>query len=566
MKNHVANTHEGFIHCVRAGCKANPTLEDSQENHDFNFHNKGEFECQVCSKRFVRDHMLVEHVRKEHEEMEINTVKCQLCPKEFANMTSLSQHNRFHANENKKIQCNKCNKKFLPGSHEVCNYKVKGSFKEEEVESCGYKNCHLFGSASSMKSHREKVHNYETFAHKFESVLCGKNGTKATVLPNALICLKCGIEKTKHEEIVTHIQDHIKNGEQSMKTGNAFCVRCQRHYYGISIGNHGCKSIYVDANGEKVRSVTDSLIIAALETCTKNNKSLFKEVRGQTWKKYAIFPGKMIILNGEDCILVGDILEGFKMLDGKKAAKMTKVESLMQAVMYEESLALCNSKYSSNGHTYGDCYRCLALQIKLDENKIKKQNYPNIEKNMPIGMLVEASKTNYRSKIKISNIESGFWCDKCGHSFENEEVLQAHTKIHEKAYKEFKCDKCGRKFATKKQLTGHIKKEHSNGNHEVCDTCGKRFTGIQYLQLHKKRVHSGVVSKKSYKCQECPGGASSRDALKKHMNRYHDTNKRIFHVAPTSMCEVCGKAFWDANALEIHKRNEHKEILPLSQV
>ena len=96
-------------------------------------------------------------------------------------------------------------------------------------------------------------------------------------------------------------------------------------------------------------------------------------------------------------------------------------------------------------------------------------------------------------------------------------------------------------FTTNGYLVIH-EKRHKNLKDYVCDFsgCGKSFVDTLSLNRHKAR-HS---TERKYTCGECGAKFKTSSTKSQHMKIHRE--HRLY-------CELCGKAFVHAHALEVHK-------------
>ena len=84
-----------------------------------------------------------------------------------------------------------------------------------------------------------------------------------------------------------------------------------------------------------------------------------------------------------------------------------------------------------------------------------------------------------------------------------------------------------------------------------CDECGKGFRNIHQTNRHKNSVHGGI---KNHHCPFCDLRYSRSDALKLHISKKHEKQRKKTHK-----CKLCDKAFVQPCSLSRHLKKSHKK-------
>ena len=140
-----------------------------------------------------------------------------------------------------------------------------------------------------------------------------------------------------------------------------------------------------------------------------------------------------------------------------------------------------------------------------------------------------------------------YTCDECGKSFEKENKLQKHLRIHERAkeqqdtnFKRFLCHICSKTFRQNTGLMFHMR-THTGYKPHVCKYCGRGFTSNSNCINHE-RTHTGD---RPFVCHFCSAAFAKSCTLKAHITTH--TGEANYH------CKTCGKSFRRLKYLKEHK-------------
>lgn len=119
---------------------------------------------------------------------------------------------------------------------------------------------------------------------------------------------------------------------------------------------------------------------------------------------------------------------------------------------------------------------------------------------------------------------------------------------------------CLSKFSTPQHLTRHKKTVHQNIKPFSCKVCHKNFSFKWNLKAHA-RIHdnksvsaSEVTDFQRFKCDECEGILSSKEALVAHVLEEH--GKRLDDSEIVS-CPICHRVCKNMQGMRIHKTRVH---------
>ncbi|XP_052060489.1 uncharacterized protein LOC127700844 [Mytilus californianus] len=192
----------------------------------------------------------------------------------------------------------------------------------------------------------------------------------------------------------------------------------------------------------------------------------------------------------------------------------------------------------------------------------------------------KSSHVNRHVRI-IHNKEKKYKCPTCEACFTTNESLQYHNKWHT-GVKDVECPHCDMKFLVHKNLRKHMNKHHpglitqrrKKTNYcEICDSIFTRKDRLEYHMLEKhpannpdrecricgqkfetdldctdhSNAHADMKKVPVAKCPHCPLYCSSKNNLKRHVDRVHLNIKKY-------LCNECGKRFKGRDAYLYHAK------------
>ncbi|XP_017077484.1 myoneurin isoform X2 [Drosophila eugracilis] len=151
--------------------------------------------------------------------------------------------------------------------------------------------------------------------------------------------------------------------------------------------------------------------------------------------------------------------------------------------------------------------------------------------------------------IQRVHMSKTFICDICSRSFAFGSQLAVHKRTHDEKHvaKPFVCEFCGKSFKQKIQMTTHVTAVHTKIRAFKCDMCTKDFLTKRDLKDHVK-AHLNIRDKV---CEVCEKAFTNANALVKH---------RHIHKEKTLQCPLCTTRFSERVSLGVHMRRTHKII------
>ncbi|CAG9766645.1 unnamed protein product [Ceutorhynchus assimilis] len=220
---------------------------------------------------------------------------------------------------------------------------------------------------------------------------------------------------------------------------------------------------------------------------------------------------------------------------------------------------------------------CQTCQIKF-ASRMKYNNHMSKHRNKACPVCAKQVRSAYLKKHMLVHIEAPVICEVCGVTCKNSISLRMHFVYYHNSA-QIICEDCGKSFKTKTKLMYHQRKDHIKERNHKCETCGKCFFEKIYLTKHinmkhmKLRPHiceycgKGFSGKHAlrthirqhtkeapYQCTFCKEGFRQRVSLRAHLRSRHNVQEKN-----DKFCDVCGKGFATAMALDVHARL-HAEI------
>ena len=115
-----------------------------------------------------------------------------------------------------------------------------------------------------------------------------------------------------------------------------------------------------------------------------------------------------------------------------------------------------------------------------------------------------------------------------------------------------KCEKCAYSTPFTACLKAHFKAVHDRTRDQKCDECDYAATTALLLRRHRMHVHQGIKRKERAKveCDKCDYTGTSGN-LRSHVKLVHDKIK-------DQVCDECGKGFSSKQELKYHTIKVHQ--------
>ena len=134
---------------------------------------------------------------------------------------------------------------------------------------------------------------------------------------------------------------------------------------------------------------------------------------------------------------------------------------------------------------------------------------------------------------------------------------------------QFACDKCTKTYPYASGLKQHVDMVHLKLKSFVCEQCGKGFNSRIQFNEHQALPSCNFMSGTDviFNCDKCRDTFDTlRGYIRHHQVMHGDFPPNLPKDSnlPTFMCDECPKIYLKQSALESHKKQVHRGILPKS--
>ncbi|KAL8591698.1 hypothetical protein ACOMHN_061790 [Nucella lapillus] len=527
LQNHVRSKHSTTKAYKCDTCSKPFSTQDAKRRHEkncgVNLSDRVKYQCTRCQRHFVTEHGYEKHkkldvcvVSKRAKDAVDNSIttnstgdaisdqkggafRCTVCPKSFAELSSLETHQRFLCGKGPgaaPYTCSECEKVFMRWMRFASHCRRHTGDRPHICSQCGAR----FSESDNLRKHE--------FRHRERSVnkcsLCEKRFGDKKVLSVHIMRVHCGLKPYKCNECekdfasAKHLSTHVRAVHRKEKRFK--CQVCEKGFF-----------------------------------------------RSEDWKKHMSLhtrPPKETASVRERRRSRGPVREHACNLCG---ATLNMI--LMRRHVEEQHPGFRLSE--AIGKTMVGCEICrreFCNSNSLDDHlKRRHSEGPKDFKCDQCDMCFFLAKDLKVHQIKHTD-DRPYVCEACGETFRWNASFREHKlRLHnprldppDDAGRRFACEDCGRRFMRHESLKFH-RMRHTGQFPCVCSKCGKGFPHITALRSHMS-CHSGADM--SFICDKCGAGFHYSSLLKGHIQRRHSPSPWL--------CYLCGRTQCSKNSLKLH--------------
>lgn len=198
-------------------------------------------------------------------------------------------------------------------------------------------------------------------------------------------------------------------------------------------------------------------------------------------------------------------------------------------------------------------FRCLKCNTHFSQRGIASHICVSVDQQVscvtldPGGLLLSES----QQKLLFKRPNKSIMCHKCGDTFGNLEKLRAHLELGHggggpAGARLFQCQMCPYSTNIQRSFKLHLCNHHGTDvgpKTYVCEVCGKGYSTRGGLNVHRQSRH---IRSRTFPCQHCPKTF--------YLRRYLDKHLKMHSGVRDYRCDACGHAFKSQSNLEFHRR------------
>ncbi|EAT46516.1 AAEL002290-PA [Aedes aegypti] len=490
--------------------------------------------CNLCEEGFLVQELLDRHMAQKHDDRD-RPFRCSECSKTYLTNGNLQEHIRM-AHSGVKFTCKECG----------INLSTKSSWKRHmqgHTEE-GY-TCELckekFSSHTVLAKHRRRVH--EKVQKNFICLECGSTyDDNASLREHRLShtdirrweCETCGMKFKRSHNLSVHRKTHLA---QKKPVPTIKCQECDEMFTTkMALAAHR----YV--HGRYVCKICKRTFEtqSGLMQHRKDDHKLIKHTGTECRTCHAKFQNSEELLEHRQELHANDpMLE----CDVCKARYPTPA-ALRTHQRYHDKVILYNCP---------NCPEAFNSQLLLDrhlkvDHKDKKNHICDLcGKGYPTKRQIAAHLIRHKNPNRSQSEPPGCHiCDMCGKEFRFRMTLKRHVFNTHTNQNTFKCDQCDKVLASAEGLKLH-QRSHSDDQSIMCELCGRSF-----LQPYRLKVHmeSHMREGNDYRCHICSRTCRDPQKLEIHMKLH--TGETQFH------CTQCQRYFVTKRHYKLHMQRIHE--------
>lgn len=213
--------------------------------------------------------------------------------------------------------------------------------------------------------------------------------------------------------------------------------------------------------------------------------------------------------------------------------------TLLKYLIFRENTQ--QKRKNKENQFYLRCTACYEIAATLEELEL---HYLSHDRKYDCPQCQEKFRCLYHCSLHTSeHYGKNFICCLCKKKCQCRTSLLIHINtVHLKRYL-FYCNKCGKGFNNKQVKIGH-EDWHKNDERYVCIVCQKKYCDSTQLIGHQRRTHNVTIPGAENSCAICKKAFRKKSALESHIRTVHQK----------SVCDICGKSFYNVDGLRLHIR------------
>jgi KRAB domain-containing zinc finger protein len=525
--------------------------------------------CAKCGDQYGTQRELNRHLEESHDGS-----TCAYCGVEMFNDEHYEQHiNDFHPDAVKYHKCIECQTFFF--SSEDLTKHIPTAHPENSLYTCPL-GCESFSGEDALDRHLYESH--QTFQ---------------------LECEKCNMEVTNTKTLRMHDYFiHLKSPESAGSRGHA-CLYCSTITATVDELRGHVLEKHEDKKEKHLCYVCEEIILnpASLQRhigLTHKGKEIPCNICGKAFnrlKQLRLHMNKFhennsITFKCRYCFVDVDTCDNYKAhledyhpqaLDYHsckycdlflvKAAEMMRHRHLAHAYVafpcttcgqqFDREITLENHIKKEHPDKGFGCHRCPAKLKSLQ--RVRRHDYEvHLKEQTDEGVIrCNYCRANFADNAYKDHLARDHpdklikhTCQICNRFFASLHSMSRHTRYIHTNDVVF-CELCGKDFKNKFNLKSHIFHMHTQDKEPkyFCDLCDYVGTSSSTFHAHKRGVHGP----KTFVCEQCGTGFSTKGAMERHTDTVHLRKKRC-------RCETCGKEFPFLNTLNYHIKEVHLGI------
>lgn len=491
--------------------------------------------CRLCDEGFLVQELLDRHMAQKHDDRE-RPFQCSECSKTYLTNGSLQEHIRM-AHSGVKFTCTECGLNLSTKSalkRHMQGHTAEGYF----CEICKEK----FSSHTVLVRHKRRIH--EKTPKNFICLDCGSTyDDNASLSEHRLShtnirkweCETCGMKFKRSHNLSIHRKTHLVE-KKPLPT-----VKCEE-----------CDETFTTKMALTAHRYVHGRFVCKL--C----KKVFETQSGLIQHRKDIH--KLIKHHGTECRTCHQKFQNSEELlehREQEHADDPLLECPICKATYSTPAALrTHSRYHDKVILY-NCVNCPEVfnsQLLLDRHlKVDHKNEKNhicdlCGKGFPTKRQIAAHLIRHKKPPQKSQcyLPGSFICDICGKEFRFRMTLNRHVFNTHTNQNNFKCEQCDKVLSSAEGLKLHMR-YHSDDQSIMCEICGRAF-----LQPYRLKVHmeSHMREGNDYRCHICSRSCRDPQKLEKHMK---------LHTGETQFnCKLCQRFFVTKRHYKLHMQRIHE--------